>query len=79
MEPLAREFGWSRTLISAGTTMTSVVTALLSPAVGVLIDRFGSAAAGLARGGADSLAIAAIGLANGSPGCSGWGCGPSMR
>ncbi len=67
MEPLAREFGWSRTLISAGTTMTSVVTALLSPAVGVLIDRFGARRLALPGVALTAFAIAAIGLANGSP------------
>jgi MFS family permease len=42
MEPIGQEFGWGRTLLSAGTTMTSVVTALLSPVVGMMIDRFGA-------------------------------------
>lgn len=42
MGPLAKEFGWSRTLLSAGTGISSIVTALAGPFFGVLIDRFGS-------------------------------------
>jgi predicted MFS family arabinose efflux permease len=67
MEPIAGEFGWSRTLVTAGTSMTSVVTALLSPAVGMLIDRWGARRLALPGVVATAFAIAAIGLANGSP------------
>lgn len=42
MGPLAREFGWSKTLISGGVTVATWVTALLSPGFGALVDRFGS-------------------------------------
>jgi predicted MFS family arabinose efflux permease len=42
MEPLAREFGWSRTLVSSGISITSVLTFLFSPLFGVLIDRWGT-------------------------------------
>lgn len=42
MAPLGEEFGWSRTLLSAGVSIASVATAILSPFVGALIDRFGS-------------------------------------
>lgn len=41
MEPLAREFGWSRTLLSAGPSIATATTAILSPFFGVLIDRYG--------------------------------------
>jgi len=67
MEPIGREFGWGRTLLSAGTTMTSVVTALLSPVFGVLIDRFGARRLALPGVVLTAIAIASIGLANGSP------------
>jgi predicted MFS family arabinose efflux permease len=67
MEPIAGEFGWGRTLVTAGTSMTSVVTALLSPAVGMLIDRWGARRLALPGVVATAFAIAAIGLANGSP------------
>jgi len=42
MGPLAEEFGWGRTLLSAGTGLSSIVTMVLSPFFGVLIDRYGS-------------------------------------
>jgi MFS family permease len=71
MEPITREFGWGRTLVAAGTSMTSVVTAVLSPAVGMLIDRWGARRLALPGVLATAFAIGAIGLANGSP-SSGW-------
>jgi predicted MFS family arabinose efflux permease len=66
MEPIAREFGWGRTLLAAGTTTTAIVTALLSPAVGMLIDRWGARRLALPGVAATAFAIAAISLANGS-------------
>ena len=42
MEPLGREFGWSRTLLSSGMSISAVTTFLLSPLFGLLIDRLGS-------------------------------------
>lgn len=67
MEPIAREFGWGRTLIAAGTSMGSVVTALLSPFFGVLIDRFGVRRLGLPGVVLTAFAIGSISLASGSP------------
>ena len=40
MEPLGREFGWSRTLLSAGPSIASIMTAILGPFFGALIDKF---------------------------------------
>ncbi len=42
MDPLAREFGWNRTQLSAGFAVSSMISILLSPVFGVLIDRFGT-------------------------------------
>lgn len=42
MEPLAKEFGWSRTLLSSGPSIATTTTAILSPFFGILIDRYGS-------------------------------------
>lgn len=42
MQPLADEFGWSRTLISSGFTVSNVFTAILSPIFGLVIDRYGT-------------------------------------
>ncbi|HYD06008.1 MAG TPA: MFS transporter, partial [Reyranella sp.] len=41
-EPLAREFGWSRTLLSSGPSIANILTAVLGPFLGALIDRYGS-------------------------------------
>ncbi len=42
IDPWTREFGWSRTLLSSGMSITSVTTFLFSPLFGVLIDRMGT-------------------------------------
>lgn len=65
--PLHREFGWSRTLLSAGVAISSIVTALLSPFFGILLDRYGARRLALPGIVITSLAIASISLANGSP------------
>jgi MFS transporter, OFA family, oxalate/formate antiporter len=42
VEPLTREFGWSRTAISGAASLGGVLAALLSPLIGPLLDRHGS-------------------------------------
>lgn len=42
IDPWTKEFGWSRTLLSSGMSITSVTTFLFSPLFGVLIDRMGT-------------------------------------
>lgn len=42
MGPLGSEFGWSRTLLSSGPSIATVVTALLGPFLGMLVDRYGT-------------------------------------
>lgn len=42
MEPLTKEFHWSRTLLSSGPSIAVTLTALLSPPFGMVIDKFGS-------------------------------------
>lgn len=66
MDPLSKEFGWSRTLISSGVTISALVTALLSPFFGILIDRYGSRKVALPGLVAATLAISAFSLADGS-------------
>lgn len=66
MDPVGKEFGWSKTLLSAGVTISGIATALLSPPFGILIDRYGSRRLALPGIVAASLAISAIALANGS-------------
>ncbi|HUC08820.1 MAG TPA: MFS transporter [Stellaceae bacterium] len=45
VEPLTREFGWSRTAISGAASLGGVLAALLSPLIGPVLDRHGSRAA----------------------------------
>ena len=66
MQPIGEEFGWGRTLIAAGTSISSVVTAVLSPFFGILIDRYGSRRLALPGLAITALAMASIALANGS-------------
>lgn len=66
MEPLAREFGWSRTTISGGFTVASVITAILSPFFGMLIDRYGSRRIALPGILATMCCICAFSQASGS-------------
>lgn len=66
MGPLADEFGWSRTLLATGPSIATVMTAILSPFFGMLIDRFGSRRMAIPGIVLTMLATAAFGLANGS-------------
>ncbi|MBV8737917.1 MAG: MFS transporter [Alphaproteobacteria bacterium] len=42
VEPLTREFGWSRTAVAGAASLGGVLAALLSPLIGPLFDRYGS-------------------------------------
>ena len=42
IEPLTRDFGWSRTAISGAVSLGGVLAALVSPLIGPLLDRHGS-------------------------------------
>jgi predicted MFS family arabinose efflux permease len=42
MEPISREFGWSRTLVSSGVSITAILTFLGSPLFGIFIDKWGT-------------------------------------
>jgi MFS family permease len=42
MDPLEREFGWSRTQISAGLTVYALIAVPLSPFVGAIVDKWGA-------------------------------------
>jgi MFS family permease len=64
--PLVREFHWSRTVVSMGLPIAGLVSVLLSPLVGVFIDRHGTRRLALPGLAALMLATAAFGLANGS-------------
>jgi sugar phosphate permease len=42
VEPLTREFGWSRTAVSGAASLGGLLAALLSPLIGPVLDRHGS-------------------------------------
>src|SRR5512138_432693 len=42
IEPMTREFGWSRTAISGAVSLGGVLAALVAPLIGPLLDRRGS-------------------------------------
>lgn len=63
LEPLEREFGWSRSEIAAGPMVTSIFTLLFAPVGGRAVDRFGPRRVALLGVPAFALAIAAISLA----------------
>lgn len=66
IEPISKEFGWTRTLTSVGFTIAAVATALLSPFFGVLVDRYGSRKIGLPGVVMTMGAICLFYFANGS-------------
>jgi MFS transporter, OFA family, oxalate/formate antiporter len=45
VEPLTREFGWSRTALSGAVSLGGILAALSSPLIGPILDRHGSRAA----------------------------------
>ncbi|MDG2004832.1 MAG: MFS transporter [Novosphingobium sp.] len=47
IDPLEREFGWSRAQVSSGLSVVAVVAVLLSPLIGMVIDRIGARRVGL--------------------------------
>jgi predicted MFS family arabinose efflux permease len=65
-EPLTHEFGWSRTVLSSGPSIASILTAVLGPFLGALIDRFGSRRIVLPGLILTTASIASFGFANGS-------------
>jgi len=66
IEPWTEEFGWSRTLLSSGMSITAVTTFLFSPFFGVLIDRIGTRRMALPGLVLLALTIASLSLLNGS-------------
>jgi MFS transporter, OFA family, oxalate/formate antiporter len=45
VEPLTREFGWSRAALSGAVSLGGVLAAMTSPLIGPLVDRYGARAA----------------------------------
>ena len=66
MEPLAKEFGWSRSQISAGMLAYAIVATPLTPFAGALVDRYGPRAIGIPGIILSGLVLATFGLNTGS-------------
>lgn len=64
--PLGAEFGWSRTLLSTGPSIATLMTAVLSPFCGALIDRYGPRRLVLPGVLLTIISIASFSLASGS-------------
>lgn len=67
MEPLGREFGWGRALTASGASITAILTFLMSPVFGILIDRWGTRGMALFGTIFAGLLISGFALSNGSP------------
>lgn len=64
--PVGEEFGWSRTQVTAGLSVSSITVTVLSPFFGVLIDRFGTGRLALPGLVTKSMVLAAFGLISNS-------------
>jgi MFS family permease len=68
MEPIGAEFGWSRTQLSAGITITGLAGAVFSIPVGLMVDRIGPRIVGLIGVVLMTGAFALLGTATGDTG-----------
>lgn len=65
-EPIGQEFGWTRTQVTLGISISSALSALLSVPLGMMVDRFGPRRIAVAGVPLSGLAVAAIGQATGT-------------
>jgi len=65
MEPLAKEFGWTRAQISASTLIPATMMVFLAPLAGAIIDRWGSRRLALPSIALTGVGLAGISLASG--------------
>ncbi len=68
IEPVARDFGWSRTQVAAGLTLSTIIQIFAAIPVGLAIDRFGPRVLALVGVPLACLAFANISTANGDTG-----------
>lgn len=64
--PIGDEFGWTRTQVTAGMSLSSITVTVLSPFFGVLIDRFGTRRLALPGLVAKSIVFAGFGMVSDS-------------
>ncbi|MET1754662.1 MFS transporter [Novosphingobium sp. RD2P27] len=66
IEPISREFGWSRALVSSGVSITAILAFLASPLFGTFIDRWGTRRMAIPGLVLMALVIASLSLLTGS-------------
>jgi predicted MFS family arabinose efflux permease len=66
MQPVSEEFGWSRTLFSSGVSIATFTTAILSPFLGIIVDKWGARRLALPGVVLTMASIAAFGLTSGA-------------
>ncbi|MEW9856719.1 MFS transporter [Novosphingobium sp. M1R2S20] len=66
IEPISREFGWSRALVSSGVSITAILTFLGSPLFGTFIDKWGTRRMAIPGLALMALVIASLSLLTGS-------------
>ena len=66
MEPLSKEFGWSRAAIAGGLSVFAAIAVPLAPVAGGLIDRLGSRRLAIPGLIVSAMLLACFSLANGS-------------
>ena len=66
IQPLEAEFGWSRGDIALGMSMITLVGALLSPPIGMLVDRWGPRRLGVPGSLVFAMGFGALGLTTGN-------------
>ncbi len=67
MGPLGQEFGWNKTVLSAGPSIATITTAVLGPVFGMLVDRYGTRRLVLPGLILTMAALSAFGTITGTP------------
>lgn len=65
MKPVSSEFGWGRTLFSSGVSIATFATALASPFLGIIVDKWGARRLALPGVALTILSMTLFGLVNG--------------
>lgn len=65
MQPVSEEFGWGRTLFASGVSIATFATAILSPFLGIIVDKWGARRLALPGVLLTMLSMTLFGLVNG--------------
>jgi predicted MFS family arabinose efflux permease len=66
MQPVSEEFGWGRTLFASGVSIATFTTAILSPFLGIIVDKWGARRLALPGVALTIVSMTAFGLTNGT-------------